>query len=106
MAKKPEHSFFKKVRAERIANCGDCGGNPPTDKFNLQGMFGLYCTKCMEVVNWRPTQDTTPKIPVVVSIDETGKDHYDPMNSRVVTLELRENVPVDKKIKFEELKIE
>lgn len=52
MAKKSDYKFLKKDRIERIVNCGQCGGDPPTGEFNLQGMVGKHCTICMEVITW------------------------------------------------------
>ena len=54
MAKKisNETKYAKEDRAAKIKNCQECNGAPPKDNFELQGLCGEHCTKCMTVVTW------------------------------------------------------
>jgi len=53
MAKTKSNSTAKDIRANRIANCQNCQGNPNTAETELQGRKITYCTTCMEVTNWQ-----------------------------------------------------
>lgn|SRR6476620_4070783 len=53
MAKTKSNSTAKDIRANRIANCQNCQGNPNTAETELQGRKIQYCTTCMEVTNWQ-----------------------------------------------------
>lgn len=101
MAQKPEYSFLKKDRRNRIANCGECGGGPPTDKTVLQGMNVTYCTKCMEVVEWTRSNNTIVKVPVVTIVEE--ENFVDKMQSRVIEVKYEEVIAVDRKFDFKDL---
>lgn len=97
MAKKSEYKFLKKDRTERIVNCGDCGGDPPVSTFNLQGMVGTHCTRCMEVITWK-NENTSPVMITKIESDNT----YDKLAASDIKVTQVPHETVDK-IKFTDL---
>jgi hypothetical protein len=103
MAKKSEYHFSKKSRAEQIALCGECNGNPPVEPFTLQNMTGTYCSKCMIVVDWQKIGESTKVTKKkVVQLSGEYPKKGDIMEARVIKVE-EEEIKLGE-INFDDLK--
>jgi hypothetical protein len=94
MAKKSEYSFSKRTRAEQIALCSDCNGNPTPCPFHLQNMKGTYCEKCMIVIDWEKIGEPTKvKKKVITQLSTEFPKQGDIMNARVIGVKVEEFIP-------------
>lgn len=99
MAKQTERSYVKGNRQKDIDNCKQCNGAPTPESFNLQGMCGLHCSICMNVISWQ-------KVGQAITIDTKKKIPIEGIGASGTKLEINLKSTPGVGIQFGELKIE